>query len=133
MTLLSLIVDGLLLVLTLVALWFGVRLHALLRTGEVGYAWRFVVLGTLLLVLKELVRLGDQLGSIPWLPIWERIAEAGFLVMLCYALWRQWAAFDFRQRSRTRYSAWAQRAAQLREEKTDDETIEERGWRWRIL
>lgn len=133
MTWLCLIVDGVLLVLTLVALWYGVRLHALLRTGEVGQAWRFVVLGTVLLVLKELVRLGDQLGTVPWLPIWERLAEAGFMVLLCYALWRQWAAFDFRLRTRVRRFARTRPAPPLSGEEAADTTAEEWQRRWRVL
>lgn len=128
-----LIADGLLLGLTLLALWYGVRLHALLRTGEVGQAWRFVVLGILLLMLKDLLRLGDQLGIVHWLPLWERIAEAGFMVLLCYALWRQWAAFDFRQHRRPRRPLWLPpEPSDIGQETTEKETAEgEWQWRWR--
>lgn len=100
------IVDLILLALTLLALWFGVRLHALLRTGELGRAWQFIVFGVILLVLRELLRLGDQFLPVPGGIFMERVAEAGFAVFLCYALWRQWSAFEFlhgRQRKRARW------------------------------
>ncbi|MFA0752586.1 MAG: hypothetical protein IMHGJWDQ_000340 [Candidatus Fervidibacter sp.] len=92
---LVLTVEMMLLLLTLLALWWGVRLHALLRAGELGRSWQFIVLGVLLLMLRELLRLGNQLIGVPFAAFWERIAEAGFMVMLCYALWRQWNAFTF--------------------------------------
>lgn len=131
MNLLLGVVDALLLGLTLLALWYGVRLHSLLRTGEVGQAWRFVVLGIVLLVLKELIRLGDQLGTVHWLPLWERIAEAGFMVLLCYALWRQWAAFDFRQHRRPRRPLWLPSRSPEGEQETREKEATEGEWQWR--
>ncbi|MCS7187460.1 MAG: hypothetical protein RMK89_10975, partial [Armatimonadota bacterium] len=58
------------------------------------------------LVLRELLRLSDQFLPVPGTIFMERVAEAGFMVLLCYALWRQWSAFEFlhgRQRKRTRW------------------------------
>ncbi len=106
-----LFVDILLLMLTLLALWYGVRLHQLLRAGELGRAWQFIVFGVILLTLRELLRLSNQLLSVPSAPFLERVVEAGFMVLLCYALWRQWSAFDF-LRGRTRKKPQWQRVAQ---------------------
>lgn len=130
------IIDLLLLTLTLLALWFGVRLHALLRTGELGRAWRFIVFGVVLLALRELLRLGDEFVSFPSTIFMERVAEAGFMVLLCYALWRQWSAFEFlhgRQRKRTRWDRVAKslEAFSERENEQIQESQEtsEREWR----
>lgn len=133
---LTLIVDLLLLALTLVALWFGVHLHALLRAGELGRAWQFIVFGVILLALRELLRLGDQFVPISGTIFMERVAEAGFMVLLCYALWRQWSAFEFlhgRQRKRTRWdrvvkSFEASNRHELEETQESQETTE-REWR----
>ncbi|MFA0757611.1 MAG: hypothetical protein KEFWMYNX_000227 [Candidatus Fervidibacter sp.] len=125
------IADGLLLALTLLALGLGMRLYALLRAGEVGQAWRFVILGIILLMLKDFLRLGDQLGIVHRLPLWERIAEAGFLVLLCYALWRQWVAFDFRQRRRPRRPLWLPSEPPEGEQEAAEKEATEGEWRWR--
>lgn len=101
------IVDLLLLFLTLLALWYGVHLHALLRAGELGRAWQFVVFGVVLLVLREILRLGNEIALFPNTIFMERIAETGFMAMLCYALWKQWSAFEFllgRQKKQVRWS-----------------------------
>lgn len=100
------IVDLLLLTLTLLALWYGVRLHALLRAGELGKAWQFVVFGVVLLTLREILRLSNQITSIPGVAFMERVTESGFMVMLCYALWRQWAAFEFLQGRQRKQVQW---------------------------
>lgn len=103
---LLMIVDLLLLTLTLLALWYGVRLHALLRAGELGKAWRFVVFGVVLLTLREILRLSNQITFIPGVAFMERVAESGFMVMLCYALWRQWSAFEFLQGRQRKQVQW---------------------------
>ncbi len=119
---LTVIVDLLLLALTLLALWFGVHLHALLRAGELGRAWQFIVFGVILLALKELLRLGDQFFPVPKTVFMERVAEAGFMVLLCYALWRQWSAFEFlhgRHRKRARWDRVAKSFEALNERKLE--------------
>ncbi|MCX7642447.1 MAG: hypothetical protein N2116_01370 [Armatimonadetes bacterium] len=133
---LTVIVDLLLLALTLVALWFGVRLHSLLRAGELGRAWQFIVFGVISLVLKELLRLGNQFMPVPGTVFMERVAEAGFMVLLCYALWRQWSAFEFlhgRQRKRTRWDRVAKSFEALSEreyEQTQEgQETPEKEWR----
>jgi len=133
---LAVIVDLLLLVLTLVALCFGVRLHALLKTGELGKAWQFVVFGVILLVLRELLRLGNQILPVPGTVFMERVAEGGFMVMLCYALWRQWSAFEFlhgRQRKRARWDRVAKSFEALTERELEgaqeSQEAAEREWR----
>lgn len=130
------IIDLLLLTLTLLALWFGVRLHALLRTGELGRAWRFIVFGVVLLALRELLRLGDEFVSFPSTIFMERVAEAGFMVLLCYALWRQWSAFEFlhgRQRKRARWDRVAKSHEAFNERENEQiqeiQETSERGWR----
>lgn len=130
------IVDLLLLALTLVALCFGVRLHALLKTGELGKAWQFVVFGVILLVLRELLRLGNQILPVLGTVFMERVAEAGFMVMLCYALWRQWSAFEFlhgRQRKRARWDRVAKSFEALTEREIEgaqeSQEAAEREWR----
>ncbi|MGQ9463743.1 MAG: hypothetical protein ACUVTP_11165 [Candidatus Fervidibacter sp.] len=103
---LLMIVDLLLLTLTLLALWYGVRLHSLLRAGELGKAWQFVVFGVVLLALREILRLSNQITFIPGVALMERVAESGFMVMLCYALWRQWSAFEFLQGRQRKQVQW---------------------------
>lgn len=128
------IVDGILLVLALLALSFGVRLHALLRTGELGKSWRFIVWGTVLLVLREILRLGDQLTTLPGSVFMERICEAGFMVLLCIALWRQWSAFDFvqsRGRKRVHWNRIAESIAAFNEQQNDETYESEREKEWR--
>lgn len=124
------IIDFFLLILTLLALSFGVRLHALLRAGELGRSWQFVVWGVILLVLREILRLGNHLATIPNLLFIERICEAGFMVLLCFALWRQWSAFDFlqaRRKKRTQWDRIAKSISNYNEQKQSE--AEEREWR----
>jgi len=130
------IVDLLLLVLTLLALWYGVRLHALLRAGELGRAWQFIVFGVVLLALREILRLGNQIAPLPGAIFMERIAETGFAVMLCYALWRQWSAFEFlqgRQRKRTQWNRMAKSFETLDEQTSgqpeEGSEVGEKEWR----
>ncbi len=132
---LTFVIDLLLLALTLAALWFGVRLHALLRAGELGRAWQFIVFGVILLTLRELLRLGDQFVPVPGTIFMERVAEAGFMVLLCYALWRQWSAFEFlhgRQRKRTRWDRVAKSFEALNErghqQTQESQETSEREW-----
>ncbi|MCS7223778.1 MAG: hypothetical protein NZ959_04380 [Armatimonadetes bacterium] len=106
---LSLLVSMVLLALTLLALWLGVRLYQLLRTGELGRVWRLIVFGVVLLTFREILRLGDQLHSVPGLMVFERTAETGFMALMCYALWKQWLTFDGLQRGR-----WLQAKRQQR-------------------
>lgn len=129
------IVDLLLLTLTLLALWYGVRLHSLLRAGELGKAWQFVVFGVVLLTLREILRLSNQITSVPGVAFMERVAESGFMVMLCYALWRQWSAFEFlqgRQRKQVQWNLIAKSLEGLNGEPiSQEESQEEAEKEWR--
>ncbi len=132
----AVIMDLLLLGLTLTALFYCLRLHALLRAGELGRAWRFIIIGIALLALRELFRLSVQLYPLSFAPILERMAEGGFMALLCYALWRQWTAFDFLQRGRPKRVHWS-RLAQTDNKPSPSESTtsgseEERKERWRI-
>lgn len=125
-----LMVDLLLITLTLIALWFGVRLHQLLRTGELGRAWQFVVLGIFFLTLRELLHFARQLtGDAIRLPFLERVVEGGFLVCLCYALWRQWSAFEFLHGRTTKKTQWNRIAQSLQaaQNPTPAEAAEQQG------
>ncbi len=131
---LNALVDIILLLLTLLALSFGLRLHALLRAGELGRSWQFIVWGVVLLVLREILRLSHQMSPIPSVLLVERICEAGFMVLLCFALWRQWSAFDFlqaRRRKRTHWNQIAKSIAALDEQQAKEtgESESEREWR----
>lgn len=132
----AVLVELLLLGLSLIALFYTFRLHTLLGAGELGRSWRFILFGIVFLTLRELFRLGDQLHSLPFALILERILEAGFMVLLCYALWRQWTAFDFLQRGRLKRVQWsrlAQTANNLSPpESPTSESGEERKERWQI-
>ncbi|MCS7264848.1 MAG: hypothetical protein NZ805_08455 [Armatimonadetes bacterium] len=127
-------VDIILLVLTLLALSFGLRLHALLRAGELGRSWQFVVWGVVLLVLREILRLGNQITPIPSFLFIERICDAGFMVLLCFALWRQWSAFDFlqaRRRKRTHWNQIAKSIATTSEQESNETKGREGEKEWR--
>lgn len=129
------IFDLLLLTLTLLALWYGVRLHSLLRAGELGKAWQFVVFGVVLLILREILRLSNQITSVPGVAFMERVAESGFMVMLCYALWRQWSAFEFLQGRQRKQVQWNLIAKSLKgmngEPISQEESQEEAEKEWR--
>ncbi len=110
--------DGILLALTLTALWLGVRLYKLLRTGELGRIWRFIIFGVVLLTFREILRLGDQIQAVPGLTTLERIAETGFMALMCYALWRQWLTFDLLQASRWKQHRLSRANAANKEKET---------------
>ncbi len=127
-------IDIILLIFVLLALSFGVRLYSLLRTGELGRSWQFIVWGVILLVLREILRLGNQLSPIPNFLLFEKVCEAGFAILLCYALWRQWSAFNFlhtRRKKKMQWDKFAKSIASFTEQQVSEtkESEAEKEWR----
>lgn len=130
----NLIFNFVLLILVLLALSFGVRLYSLLRTGELGKSWQFVVWGVVFLVLREILRVGNLLAPIPEFFILEKICEVGFVTLLCFGLWRQWSTFDFlqaRRRKRTHWNQIARSISSMNERQKDETKESEETKEWR--
>lgn len=132
------LLDIALLLLNLLAFLYGMRLYYLLRTGELGKAWLFIIFGVVFLLILAVMRIGKWLIGLPIPTVGERLIEMGFLTMLCYALWRQWSAFHFSQRERWKRIDWSRLALSADNQSSSQKRFEteeekgEQGQEWEI-